>query len=34
MVETNPQAVFLAAARVGAIYANDTLAAEFIYDQI
>src|SRR5262245_61556791 len=29
-----PQAVFLAAAKVGGIVANDTLRAEFIYDNI
>ncbi len=34
MRETRPQAVFLAAARVGGIYANDTRPAEFIYDNL
>ena len=34
MAETKPQAVFLAAARVGGIYANDTRPAEFIYDNM
>jgi len=34
MRETKPQAVFLAAARVGGIYANDTRPAEFIYDNL
>jgi GDP-L-fucose synthase len=34
MAETKPQAVFLAAARVGGIYANDTRPAEFIYDNL
>jgi GDP-L-fucose synthase len=34
MAETRPQAVFLAAARVGGIYANDTRPAEFIYDNL
>src|SRR5712671_6677438 len=34
MQETRPQAVFLAAARVGGIYANDTRPAEFIYDNL
>ncbi len=32
--EVRPQAVFLAAARVGGIYANDTRPAEFIYDNL
>ncbi|MBR0843858.1 GDP-L-fucose synthase [Bradyrhizobium liaoningense] len=32
--KTRPQVVFLAAARVGGIVANDTLRAEFIYDNI
>lgn len=32
--EVRPQAVFLAAARVGGIYANDTRPAEFIYDNM
>ncbi|QOZ75357.1 GDP-L-fucose synthase [Bradyrhizobium sp. CCBAU 53351] len=31
---TRPQVVFLAAAKVGGIVANDTLRAEFIYDNI
>lgn len=34
MREVKPQAVFLAAARVGGIYANDTRPAEFIYDNL
>ena len=34
MREARPQAVFLAAARVGGIYANDTRPAEFIYDNL
>jgi GDP-L-fucose synthase len=34
MREAKPQAVFLAAARVGGIYANDTRPAEFIYDNL
>ncbi|HUZ74219.1 MAG TPA: GDP-L-fucose synthase [Stellaceae bacterium] len=34
MRENRPQAVFLAAARVGGIYANDTHPAEFIYDNL
>jgi len=34
MAETRPQAVFLAAARVGGIYANDSRPAEFIYDNL
>ena len=34
MAETRPQAVFLAAARVGGIHANDTRPAEFIYDNL
>jgi GDP-L-fucose synthase len=34
MTDTKPQAVFLAAARVGGIYANDTRPAEFIYDNL
>ncbi|TYO61018.1 GDP-L-fucose synthase [Bradyrhizobium hipponense] len=32
--KTRPQVVFLAAARVGGIVANDTLRAEFIYENI
>ncbi|PSO16460.1 GDP-L-fucose synthase [Bradyrhizobium sp. MOS003] len=32
--KTRPQIVFLAAAKVGGIVANDTLRAEFIYDNI
>ncbi len=31
---TKPQAVFLAAAKVGGIVANDTLRAEFLYDNL
>jgi GDP-L-fucose synthase len=34
MGEARPQAVFLAAARVGGIHANDTRPAEFIYDNL
>jgi GDP-L-fucose synthase len=34
MAAVRPQAVFLAAARVGGIYANDTRPAEFIYDNL
>lgn len=34
MADTRPQAVFLAAARVGGIHANDTRPAEFIYDNL
>src|SRR4029078_655556 len=34
MREVRPQAIFLAAARVGGIYANDTRPAEFIYDNL
>ena len=34
MRETRPQAIFLAAARVGGIYANDTRPAEFIYENL
>ena len=34
MADVRPQAVFLAAARVGGIYANDTRPAEFIYDNL
>lgn len=32
--KVRPQVVFLAAAKVGGIVANDTLRAEFIYDNI
>jgi GDP-L-fucose synthase len=32
--QTRPQVIFLAAAKVGGIVANDTLRAEFIYDNI
>jgi GDP-L-fucose synthase len=32
--DAKPQAIFLAAARVGGIYANDTRPAEFIYDNL
>ena len=32
--EARPQAIFLAAAKVGGIYANDTRPAEFIYDNL
>jgi len=34
MADAKPQAVFLAAARGGGIYANDTRPAEFIYDNL
>jgi len=34
MRDARPQAVFLAAARVGGIYANDTRPAEFIFDNL
>src|SRR3954470_7614800 len=34
MRDVRPQAIFLAAARVGGIYANDTRPAEFIYDNL
>jgi len=34
MAETKPQAVFVAAATVGGILANDTRPAEFIYDNL
>jgi GDP-L-fucose synthase len=34
MAEARPQAVFVAAARVGGIYANDTRPAEFLYDNL
>lgn len=34
MQETRPQAIFLAAARVGGIHANDTRPGEFIYDNL
>jgi GDP-L-fucose synthase len=34
MADVKPQAVFLAAAKVGGIYANDTRPAEFIYDNL
>ena len=34
MAEHKPQAVFLAAAKVGGILANDTHAAEFLYDNL
>ena len=34
MAEARPQVVFVAAARVGGIYANDTRPAEFIYDNL
>jgi GDP-L-fucose synthase len=34
MKENRPQAVFVAAAKVGGILANDTLPAEFIYDNL
>ncbi|MEO0394208.1 MAG: NAD-dependent epimerase/dehydratase family protein, partial [Pseudomonadota bacterium] len=34
MAETKPQAIFLAAATVGGIHANDTRPAEFLYDNL
>jgi len=34
MRDVRPHAIFLAAARVGGIYANDTRPAEFIYDNL
>jgi len=34
MAEARPQAIFLAAATVGGIYANDTRPADFIYDNL
>lgn len=34
MMQNRPQAIFLAAAKVGGIYANDTRPAEFIYDNL
>ncbi|MBV9834190.1 MAG: GDP-L-fucose synthase [Alphaproteobacteria bacterium] len=34
MRESKPQAVFMAAARVGGIYANDTRPADFMYDNL
>ena len=34
MADVRPQAVFVAAARVGGIYANDTRPAEFIHDNL
>jgi GDP-L-fucose synthase len=34
MAETRPQAVFLAAAKVGGILANDTRPAEFLYENL
>lgn len=34
MADTRPQAVFLAAARVGGILANDTYPADFLYDNL
>jgi GDP-L-fucose synthase len=34
MRKARPQAIFLAAARVGGIYANDSRPAEFIYDNL
>ena len=33
-VEKRPQVVFLAAAKVGGIVANDTLRGEFLYDNL
>ena len=34
LADAQPQAIFLAAARVGGIYANDTRPAEFLYDNM
>ena len=34
LTEAKPDAIFLAAARVGGIYANDTMPADFIYDNL
>jgi GDP-L-fucose synthase len=34
LAEAQPQVIFLAAARVGGIYANDTRPAEFLYDNM
>src|SRR5262245_50178884 len=34
MRETRPQAIFLAAARVGGIHANNTRPGEFIFDNL
>lgn len=34
LAEAKPDAIFLAAARVGGIYANDTMPADFIYDNL
>src|SRR5687768_13425113 len=34
MAKTKPQAVFVAAAKVGGILANDTRPAEFLYDNL
>src|SRR5262249_34055092 len=34
VAKTRPQAIFLAAARVGGIHANNTLRADFIYDNL
>ena len=34
MAKTRPEVVFLAAAKVGGIYANDTLPADFIYENM
>ena len=34
LTETRPDAVFVAAATVGGIYANDSRPAEFIYDNL
>jgi len=34
MAKTRPEIVFLAAAKVGGIYANDTLPADFIYENM
>jgi len=34
MAETKPEAVFVAAAKVGGIYANDTAPADFLYENL
>ena len=34
MADARPQAIFLVAARVGGIFANDTAPAEFLYDNM
>ena len=34
LIDNNPDYVFLAAAKVGGIHANDSLSGEFIYENI